>query len=105
MEIPLRLIEEAGLRFPAVATFIPVVRAVIDCVDAPAGLSGLPLRVIMDGFEIGLAHHAASDARLVGRDDRAITCVSQQLQRLTGAGPPLPFAPAPHVLCLGRLAI
>src|SRR5216684_772462 len=75
MEVALRLVKKAWSRLAALATLLPIVRAIIDCVDSAARLRDLPLHPAMDGLEVGLAHEAAADARLIRRDDCAVACL------------------------------
>src|SRR5690242_16381128 len=72
MEVPLGLVKQPGFRLAAFAAVFPPVRTIIDCVDPTAGQRGILRHAAMHLLEVGHAHDAAADARLVGCDERAV---------------------------------
>src|SRR6516162_624486 len=102
VKLLLRLIKKPGLRFAAVTTALPVMRAIVDCINSTARLRYLLLHAIMNGNKLGLTHSLATDARLVGGDDGAKAGLIQKAQRIERAWTPLPLTPVSHVLRLRR---
>src|SRR5262245_17357372 len=98
MMLALSLIEHPGLRLTAIAPFIPVVRAVIDGVDAAANTFDFLPQPCMDVREVLLRHRAAGDTSLIGDEDDAIAGAFELGDRLLGARFPAKFPPILHVI-------
>src|SRR5581483_3103826 len=92
-EVFLRLQQHSRLWLPAVATFVPAMRAIVDSIDATAGGKDVAFHLGVNRFQRAARHRAAANAGLIRRHENTVAGAAQKTQRFKRAGGPLPFAP------------
>src|SRR5215218_10117191 len=105
MEILLCTEQHAWLRLTAFTTFMPIVRAVINRLDVSAGILNVRPHASVNLLEIGLCHHTAINAGLVGDKNYSVVRLAEEPQCLKRAWKPFPLAPVPDVRGSRRLAV
>jgi hypothetical protein len=78
MEILLCTEQHAWFRLTAFATFVPIVRAVINRIDASTGILNVRPHASVNLLEIGLCHRTAIYAGLVGDKNYSVARLAEE---------------------------